>query len=90
MIITCTPAFGRTYTTPEAAHRDWQLGKDFSCISPPRGWVGGPYFSIRDCKPGDQVWLLTHTLDEPYRLDGAAPVSFTDYAEKQVVLQAWR
>ena len=35
------PAYGRIYTTPASALKDWQAGKDFQIL-------GGPYCSIRD------------------------------------------
>lgn len=35
------PAYGRNYTTEDAALQDWFCGKDFKI-------AGGPYFSIRD------------------------------------------
>lgn len=40
-VLTITPAYGRTYATPEAALQDWLHGKDFKIL-------GGPYLSIRN------------------------------------------
>lgn len=37
-------AYGRLATTA-----DWNRGKDFRVVRSPPGWVGGPYFSSRDC-----------------------------------------
>ena len=42
-ILIVAPAYGRHYTSPEAALADWLAGRDFKI---PRG----PYLSIRDCR----------------------------------------
>ena len=36
-----TPAYGRTFSTPENLRIAWNSGKDFKML-------GGPYFSVRD------------------------------------------
>lgn len=41
-ILVLIPAYGRRYTTWEAAKADWEAGKDFKIEG------GGPYCSIRN------------------------------------------
>lgn len=58
--VTLLPAYGRKYSTKEAAVNDWKAGKDFKI-------AGGSYCSIRDIEllksEASTVWIdILHTV----------------------------
>lgn len=48
MHATLTPAYGRDYTTPDAAAADWAAGKDFIIHGPPHLVGQATYCSSHD------------------------------------------
>ena len=63
-VLLIVPAYGRSYTTIEAALADWRAGRDFKIPN-------GPYLSIRDTKHLIAAGYRTLNLLTSYPRPGA-------------------